>query len=760
MRAVLIGLREDTQSLVQRILTERGHTILAAADVESACRLLGGDTANAIVIESSTSNDLAASCAVLRRSPACRAAIILAIVSGEDEGQVERLLDAGVNDFHVSSLGWRFLQRRLRVVERAAIAAAARVEAEHAWAPFFEMSHDLMSVAGSDGRFKRVNPSFTATLGWTTAELLAKPWLDFVHPADHAMTSAARDRLGDGEAANFANRYQCKDGTFRWLDWRCVPSDDRVLIYASARDITYTMEAQAALLELTESLSTTLSSIGDGVIATDLTGAVIRMNPVAERLTGWKLEEAKGKRNNEIFRVVSRETRATVPDPVERALSAGSVAWLARGTLLLRPDGSELPITDSCAPIQNVDGKVSGAVLVFRDVSGELQAKEAAEKVQRQLIISERMASVGTLAAGVAHEINNPLTYVLTNIELVIEELRALGGGSASGRMRELEEILLEAQQGAERVKKIVRGLKTFSRSGDERRTVIDVRPVLELSINMAFNEIRHRARVVKDFGPVPFVDVDDARLGQVFINLLVNAAQALPEANAEANEIRVVTSTDAAGGAIIEVGDTGRGIPEAILPHIFEPFFTTKPVGVGTGLGLSICNNIVTGMGGELTVESEVGRGTTFRVRLPPSDRPPGAPLAHSPGAATSNTRRGAVLVVDDEPSIGVMLRRVLEAHDVTVTTNARDALALIAAGRQFDVILSDLMMPQKSGMEFYDELSTSSPEHAQRMVFITGGAFTAGATAFLSRVGNERVEKPFDANVVRSLVQRFIKP
>ncbi|MDO9019651.1 MAG: PAS domain S-box protein [Deltaproteobacteria bacterium] len=628
---------------------------------------------------------------------------------------------------------------------------------------FFELSGDLLGVAGLDGFFKRVNPAWTDILGWTTVEICATPWLDFVHPDDRAAAVAAGETLRQGgPVVRFTNRYRHRDGTYRWLEWHSVSSLTHGLIYAIARDVTARRETDEALVELTESLATTLHSIGDGVIATDAAGAVLRMNPVAEQITGWALRDCVGRPLGEVFRIIHAGTRRSAENPVDRVLREGVSSALANDVWLLRPDGTEVPIADSCSPIRDARGTLRGAVLVIRDTSEELRAMAARERVQRRLEVAERMASVGTLAAGIAHEINNPLAYVTANLELVREEIRALSGGSTSGRMKELDDTVRDAQEGAERVRKIVRGLKTFSRTEEECLGVVDIHGVLEVSINMAFNEIRHRARLVKDYGPVPTVIADDARLGQVFINLLVNAAQALPIGEVEHHEIRVVTATDAEGRAVIEVRDTGPGIPSAVIDRIFEPFFTTKPVGVGTGLGLSICHNIITGMGGTIDVTSVVGCGATFRVTLPPTQSASmGDELAGLPSATTPAPvpRRAAVLVVDDEPAVGVMLGRVLRQHEVTTVTRAADAVRLLEEGRRFDVILSDLMMPAISGMDLYDELARRFPEAAERMVFLTGGAFTPAARAFLDRVSNERVDKPFTPDSVRSIVEQFVR-
>ena len=519
------------------------------------------------------------------------------------------------------------------------------------------------------------------------------------------------------------------------------------------------LDRQDSLRDLAEDLSTTMNCIGDAVVACDGAATVTRMNPVAERLTRWTFAEARGRPLDDIFKIFDGRTRAVIESPVTRVLRDGAGAPLGLHWILTRRDGTDLPIADSCAPIRGADGVVRGAVLVFRDVSAEHRARDVEENARRQLVVAERMASVGTLAAGAAHEINNPLAYVISNLDVAIEDIGAMTARPTAARLGELGGMLREARGGAERVRKVVRALKTFSRSEEERRTVVNLRSVLELATSMTANEVRHRARLVEDFGAVPLVDADAARLGQVFINLLVNAAQALPDGRRAANAIRITTSTDAAGRAVVEIADTGCGIPSTVLARIFDPFFTTKPVGIGTGLGLSISRNIVNGMGGEITVDSEEGHGTTFRVILPPA-----ATQAITTGRIDSvhpAAPEGAqVLVVDDEVALGTAFARVLRGHHVTVLTRARDALELLATGRMFDVIFSDLMMPEMSGMDIYDEAACRFPEAAQRMVFVTGGAFTADSIAFLARVPNERLEKPFEPETVRSLVHAICKP
>ena len=284
-------------------------------------------------------------------------------------------------------------------------------------------------------------------------------------------------------------------------------------------------------------------------------------------------------------------------------------------------------------------------------------------RMQQQLLIADRMASVGTLAAGVAHEINNPLSAVVANLELMAKDISRLCEElEVTEQFSDVIDELRDARDGAERLRHIVKDLKIFSRSTDEeRRGPVNIKRVLESSLRMAWNEIRHRARLIKEYGEVPLVEANDARLGQVFLNLIVNAAQAIREGNADENLIRVSTRLDEPSGRVaIEIRDTGDGIPHESLPRIFDAFFTTKPVGVGTGLGLSICHRIVTGLGGEIRVESQVGQGTAFTVLLPPAKFEEEEVAVALPDV-TPPPRRGKVLVIDDEPMIIKALQRLL---------------------------------------------------------------------------------------------------
>lgn len=411
-------------------------------------------------------------------------------------------------------------------------------------------------------------------------------------------------------------------------------------------------------------------------------------------------------------------------------------------------------------------------------MAGTAQDITAQKRLQEQLLISERMASIGTLAAGVGHEINNPFAIVTSNIDFVSAEL-----AEAEAELRELTDAPLlrrggrpqtlaafcadlqlaldDARAAGQRVRQIVRDLKVFSRGDDEVQELVDVRAVIDSTVRMAMNEIRHRARLVKAFEDVAPVRANGGRLGQVILNLIVNAAHAIVEGDADHNEIRITTS-GVEDRVIVTVTDTGVGIPPAALGRIFDPFFTTKPIGVGTGLGLAICHRIIANFGGEIAVTSDVGKGTTIRIQLPAAktlSTPAVAPASRAETAAGAE-RRGRILVIDDEPAIGVSIKRILgRAHEVMSLTDAREAYDRIVAGARYDVILCDLMMPQWTGIDFFNELTASVPEQAENIVFLTGGAFTERGRAFLDEVPNFSLEKPFESKQLRALLHERLR-
>jgi signal transduction histidine kinase len=389
------------------------------------------------------------------------------------------------------------------------------------------------------------------------------------------------------------------------------------------------------------------------------------------------------------------------------------------------------------------------AVLLVQDITERKQ-------MEAQLIESDRLAAIGLLAGGIGHEINNPLAWVMTHLRTVQAEVAALAHDGDPMLVRWSAQ-LSEAMQGSDRIRQIVRDLAFFTRSPENDSAPVDLRRTLDWAAEMAVSELRHRARLTKQYRDAPEVAAPEARLGQVFLNLLINAAQSIVEGDIGANEVRIELSTDENGRARVDIVDTGGGVAPQHLPRLFDPFFTTKPRGAGTGLGLSVSRQIVHSLSGSLEVVSAQAGHTCFRVTLP-------AALAGSAGAkpaaalASKLQRPMRVLVIDDQPSFLVSLRLAMrglvELHE---ECSAREALARLRSAERFDAVLCDLMMPDLSGIDFHEHVFRDLPHMLPKIIYMTGGAFTERARQFLLAVPNPRIEKPFLPEQLEDLLARL---
>ena len=474
------------------------------------------------------------------------------------------------------------------------------------------------------------------------------------------------------------------------------------------------------------------------LVAVYRTRALIYLNQAAREMLGLDADAWRGRTllprlHRDDRRLAASLFRDASPQLVELRLSAADGSWRH----------CEL----SARRIALGDGRVT--VVSGRDVTER-------HRLRAKLLLSDRMVSLGTLAAGIAHEINNPLAYVSANLEVVAESLDE--DPDASAEHAERKSAIADAREGAERVRKIVRGLRSFSRYEEERRVALALPDVIDAAIRLTGNELRHRAVLHRELGATPLVLADDGRLAQVFINLLINAAHAIPEGNTDAHRITVRSRTDDAGRAVVEVEDTGRGMPPEVQARAFDPFFTTKAIGEGTGLGLSICHGIVTALGGQITIESAPGHGSVVRVVLLPAAAPT---LALTAAAAPSVDpgRRHHVLIVDDDPRVAQSIKRMLHSdHDLTVASCGAEAIEHVAAGTRFDAIITDVMMPNMTGIELYDRLEDLAPDQALRVIFLSGGVFTAQTQARLEAAGNPQLQKPVSSQELRACVRELV--
>lgn len=402
---------------------------------------------------------------------------------------------------------------------------------------------------------------------------------------------------------------------------------------------------------------------------------------------------------------------------------------------LRRSDGSLAPVEASAPVAVTLDGRPA-SLRVVRDLSER-------RRMEAQLRVADRLSSIGAMAAGLSHEINNPLTYVIGNIELI---RRAMERADRPIDRAAVAQRVERASEGLERVRSIVTELSTFARSDEADIEPVDINAVIDATLPLVTRMIQPRARFVRERVEVPRAIANRAWAGQIVLNLLLNAAYAIPPGAPDRNTVRLRTGVDGQGRVTIEVTDSGSGVPEAHVERIFDPFFTVRSVGEGSGLGLFVCQSLCQRMGGAVELVETGPAGTCMRVSLPCAALRPAVDEA-APAAAAS--RRGRVLVIDDEPDVTDIIAQFLQRHEVEVCHKGREATDK-ALGGDWDVILCDLMIPDRNGMEVYEAVRDRRPDLAERFTFITGGVLNADVARFLRETHRPHWIKPLDFGAV----------
>ncbi len=495
-------------------------------------------------------------------------------------------------------------------------------------------------------------------------------------------------------------------------------------------------------------LAATLGSIGDGVIATDERGRVRFLNALAERLTGWPQADALGRDVRDVFRIVGGQSRQPVPNPALVALQSGAPAALAPDTILIDRDGAERPIDDSAAPIRDVRGNVSGAVLVFRDITER-------RRLEEHLRQAEKMEAIGRLAGGIAHDFNNIMTIITGFSELLL-------GDDLSAADR--RDAVTQIHDAGNRAAALTQQIMAFSRKQVLMPCALNlngvVRDMAALVKRLIGSNIDIVTRPAADLG---VVRADPTQIGQVLLNLAANARDAMPGGGRLTVETANVEVAETAAGvppgryAVLTVADTGTGIPPVVLPRIFEPFYTTKGVGQGTGLGLATVFGIVEQSGGRIAVESTVGVGTTFRVYLPRVDAAATGPaVGPAPPPATGAE---TVLLVEDEETVRQLTRTILERVGYRVLEAADGRAAVAAADAHvgpIHLLLTDLMMPHLSGREVAERLLPVRPE--MRAVFMSGYTEDAVLRLGVESESLDFLHKPFTLHSLTAKVREVL--
>jgi two-component system cell cycle sensor histidine kinase/response regulator CckA len=677
-----------------------------------------------------------------------------------------------LNDLRVHQIELELQNEEMRRTQQQLEASRAR------YFDLYELAPVGYFTLSETGLIQEANLTAASLLGVEREALVKQPLTRFILPADQDIYYRHRKQLETGALQVCELRMLRGEGEPSWVRLEATSMKDAsgaLVCRAVMSDITARRHAEDTL-KASEAVHRLLFEKSHDALMT--------LTPPAWHFTSGNSATLAmfGVRDEENFvsRAPSDYSPKRQPDGcasaeqvalmIETAMRDGShfYEWTFQ-----RLSGQEFPATVLLTRIE-----IDGRPLLQATVRDETEVK----RMQAMLGQADRLASMGMLAAGVAHEINNPLVYVLYNIETLAEDLPKLAGAVERclsalrgelgdeavakvvgddaamlepSMLKDMIERARDALDGTQRIRTISKAIGTFSRVESTEQSRVDLNHAIECAATMALNDIKVRAKLVVDFGQLPPIWASEGKLSQVFLNLLINAVQSIDEGNVQQSSILIRTWVEG-DNVLAEVQDTGKGISEENLKRIFEPFFTTKSVGVGSGLGLSICRNIIAEFGGDISAASEIGKGTRFVVRLPiqrgVSLAPRSKPASDKPGDTMA---RGRVLVVDDEQAIRTMMTRILGAdHDLITVASGEAARAILEHDQSFDVILCDLMMPEMTGMDLHKWLATQYPALARQVVFITGGAFTPKASEYVTRVGNLRLEKPFERTKLKRLV------
>ncbi|MCB2198664.1 PAS domain S-box protein [bacterium] len=630
---------------------------------------------------------------------------------------------------HDSQHGPIFWIHLISVVVALLAAWVAEVLQKRRWAlreqremfqSLFTSSHDAVYITSRSGRFLATNQAMVELLGYETAELERLNAVDlYQHPDDRArLLESLHDK---GFVRDYDVQLRRKDGQIlfcRLTSNETYDHNNELTGYQGIiRDITDQIRATEALRASEENLATILDSIGDGVIATDTRGLIVRMNPIACRLTGWTFEEAAGRKLTDVLKLYRQSDPNHLLNPVEQVLEKGQIIGLATDTMLIDREGRRHNLADSSAPIRGRDGKLNGVVLVFRDITAEHQ-------LQEQLRQAQKMEAIGRLAGGVAHDFNNLLTAITGNADLALMRLE---------REEPPHTELKEVQRTAGRAADLTRQLLAFSRRQVISSRLVDVNSILTDMGQMLSRLIGEHIELNMQLDDnTPKVMADPAQLEQVVMNLVVNAADAMPDGGTlsisteritlQAETLERLTGLSAGHYTLLRVTDTGTGMPPDVQDRIFEPFYTTKVGEKGTGLGLATVYGIVKQTNGDIQVRSHPGEGTSFAIYLPEGTAEMNAE-PDIPDEAGSLEGQESLLVVEDEVAVSDLAVRTLSQFGYTVemAPNGAEALELCQARNYpYDLIITDVVMPKMGGVEFARVLETLWP--GIRVLFISG--------------------------------------
>lgn len=535
------------------------------------------------------------------------------------------------------------------------------------------------------------------------------------------------------------------------------PFEEREL-HTNIEMALYKHKMESKLRENEKWLATTLKSIVDAVIATDIYGLITFMNPVAENLTGWRQEEATGKPLKEVFKIFMEDTGAPSDDSVTHIVKGEVISGLRDHTVLVAKDGGKVPIDECASPIKDSHGKTLGAILIFHDMTETRRADQERAALQEQLRQSQKMEAIGRLAGGIAHDFNNFLTIIKGYSQLSLLELRE--GDPVRVNIEDIEKA-------TERAANLVRQLLAFSRRQVMEMKIIDLNALSRDLDKMLRRVIGEDIELITVFGDnLGKIKADSGQIEQVILNLAVNARDAMPRggkliietANAQLDETYARSHIAVMPGnyVMLSVSDTGAGMSPEIKERIFEPFYTTKEKGKGTGLGLSTVYGIIKQTGGNIWVYSEPEKGTTFKIYLPRVDE--SLEEARTSQPAKTLPRGGeTVLIVEDEAEVRRLTVRILknQGYRVLEASRGEDALQVYAQyGAPVHLMVTDVILPGMSGRELAERLRSLHPK--LKVLYMSGYTENTIIHNEVLEEGVNYIQKPFSLKkLVRTVRQ-----
>jgi PAS domain S-box-containing protein len=626
---------------------------------------------------------------------------------------------------------------------------------------FSDITEDALSwiwETDANRRITYASAVIEKILGYAPDEVVGKNYYELFPPEDwEEMAKASSETYARKQPfREFTHRGLHKNGKGVWLSVSATPmlneKGDLLGYRGATTDITERKRAEEALRESERRYRLLAENVTDVIYVMDMNLQPSYMSPSVTRLLGYSVEEAMSHSMEESLTPASLLVTRKAFARALKTKEMGREGSYPEGTLELEmkcKDGSTVWVETTVSFLRDPDDRPVGLLGVIRDITERKRAEEERRGLEQKAQLMSRLASVGEMASGIAHEINNPLTSVIGFAQLLTQK----------DLPQDIREDLKIINEGAQRVASIIKRLLTFARQYKPERAYININDIIATTLDLrAYETETGNIKVITQLDPdLPGTIADGGQLQQVFLNIIINAETEMKLAHSKGN---LFVKTETIDNTIrISFKDDGPGIAKENLERIFDPFFTTREVGKGTGLGLSICHGIMTEHGGRIYAKSKLGKGAAFIVELPIVTKPEQLKLAEPAADESEGVDGVSILVVDDEPAILQFLTSVLteEGHQVETVDNADDALARLKS-KSYSLILLDIKLPGVSGIELYKRIQKIAKSLARRVVFITGDVIGADTKDFLARTKALYITKPFDTEQLKKDINHIL--